>query len=193
MYTFPFSITTIIGAKLVQKGTIGYVQFMLACLVPLPYVIYWIIAFIFMEMSRGKRKHSVKTLAASTKNLLVIGPDKEELSRESEVIIRTFQGSYKDNHSSWEGVIEFRKLFFNTYYLINNNIYRLVCCTFTVVVVLVHHNFTKPFKHENSNRAESLSLSLRCMACVTNSIKRCLLNLVFWWNLTLRLKNFSTF
>ena len=38
-------------------------------------------------------------------------------------------------------------------------------------MVLVHHNLVKPFKNENSNRTETLSLSLLCMACVTNSIK----------------------
>ena len=171
LYTFPFSITTILGAELLQKGTIGYVQFMLACLFPLPFLIYWIIAFISIEKSGQKKKVSIKALAVSTKNVLIVGSDKEDLSMESKVVLRTFQGSYKDSHSSWEGVIEFRKLFFNTYYLINNNIYRLVCCTITAVIVLVHHNFTNPFKHHNSNRAESLSLSLLCIACVTNSIK----------------------
>ena len=169
IYTIPFSITTILGATLLQKRNIGYTQFMIACLFPLPFLIYWIITFILLQPTIEQK--TLKSLVASTKNILDIGTDKEMLSDESDVIIKTFQGPYKDENASWEGVIELRKLFFSTYYLLSNNIYRLVLCTFTAVVTLVHHIFTRPFKNKNSNRAESLSLSLLCMACVTNSIK----------------------
>ena len=82
-----------------------------------------------------------------------------------------YQGPYCHNFSSWEGVIELRKLCFSFYYLISNNIYRLVLCTITSVIILLSHSRLQPFKNENSNRAESLSLALLCIACVTNSIK----------------------
>ena len=168
IYVVPFSVTTIIGAKLLQMGRIGYKQFMIACLVPLPFLLYWIVAHLILQTDSYK---STKILIASSQDLITVSKNDDDLREEADVIVKTFQGPYQDNHSSWEGIIEVRKLLFNTYFLINNNIYRLVLCTFTAVIALVYHIFSKPFKNFNSNRAECLSLSLLCMACVTNSIK----------------------
>ncbi len=170
MYTIPFSVTTIVGANLLKRGDIGFAQFMIACVVPLPFLLYWFAVFVFLKTAVETKSLSLKNLTSSTKDLLQISRT-EKISEESLIILNTFQGPYKDRNAWWEGVIELRKLFFNAYYLIPNNIYRLVCCTVTAVVVLVHHNSTKPFKNPNSNKAESLSLSLLCIACVTNSIK----------------------
>ena len=177
VYTVPFSITTILGEKLLARQKIGCVQFMVGCFFPLPYLIYWTFSFVFFKNSFGQRSISLKSLAKSTRNLMLghIPEGKvqaeKNVSETAQVILDTYQGPYKDENSAWEGVIELRKLLFNTYYLVNNNIYRLTLCTFTAVIVLVHHNLVKPFKNENSNRTETLSLSLLCMACVTNSIK----------------------
>ena len=170
IFVCPFAITTIIGIRLLETRHIQYKQFMIACFLPLPFLIYWIVSFIILELKQP-RVLSAKTLAASAKDLLTIDRKNKDLCEEASVILKAFQGPYTHEHSSWEGVIEVRKLFFNTYFLINNNIYRLVLCTFTSVIVLVHHNISKPYKNLNSNRADSLSLSLLCMACVTNSIK----------------------
>ena len=177
MYTMPFSMTTILGGKLLQRGRIGYLQFLTACFLPLPYLLYWLVSFAFLQNVFGKKSFSLKSLGKSTRNLMVgeVHDSKvvteEKISEKAQVILDTYQGPYRNENSSWEGVIELRKLLFNTYYLINNNIYRLTLCTFTAVITLVHHNLVKPFKNKNSNRTETLSLSLLCMACVTNSIK----------------------
>ena len=93
------------------------------------------------------------------------------MTEEAQVILDTYQGPYRREFSSWEGIIEMRKLCFSFYYLISNNIYRLVLCTITSVVILISHARLQPFKNENSNRAENLSLCLLCIACVTNSVK----------------------
>ena len=175
IYTVPFSFTTILGGKLLQKGQIGYLQFMIACFLPLPFLVYWLISFVIFKNQLLNRKLSMKALAQPTKSLMMgqVQAIQEEplLSEKARVILETYQGPYKDENASWEGVIELRKLLFNTYYLIDNNIYRLTLCTFTAVIVLVHHNAIMPFKNANSNRTETLSLALLCMVCVTNSIK----------------------
>ena len=93
------------------------------------------------------------------------------VTAEAQVILDTYQGPYRREYSSWEGIIEMRKLCFSLYYLISNNIYRLVLCTITSTIVFYSHVRLQPFNNGNSNRAESLSLALLCIACVTNSIK----------------------
>ncbi len=93
------------------------------------------------------------------------------LSTEARVILDTYQGAYKDKYSYWEGIVEVRKLIFCSFYLVSDNIYRLSLCTSASIVVLVLHKSVYPFKNINSNRAETLSLSLLCLACITNGIK----------------------
>ncbi len=165
IYTVPFSVATIVGIKLLKKRYIGHIQFMLACLLPLPFLIMWMLALILKSVSPNKTKSKIPNNGDDVNMLF------EDLDDKSQVILDTFQGPYKDEMSFWEGIIELRKLLFNTYFLIPNNIYRLVLCTFTAVSVLVHHSLVKPFKNENSNRVETLSLALHTMACVTNSVK----------------------
>lgn len=98
-------------------------------------------------------------------------PQQNVVSEQAQIILDAFQVPYKGKNTYWESIIEIRKLLFNSFFLISNNIYRLVVCTVAAITVCFHHRLVKPFKYENSNNIESLSLSLLCMACVTNSIK----------------------
>ena len=139
---------------------------MLACSFPLPFLVYWIGAFFIFDKSS-----SCKEMRSACFTKREEGEQNLIVSEKSQVILDAYEGPYRDDHTSWEGVIEFRKLLFNAYYLISNNIYRLILCTITAVITLIHHNSVKPFKSKNSNRAETLSLGLLCIACVTNSIK----------------------
>ncbi len=177
VYTVPFSIATMVGIKLLLKGLIGYRQFMLACLFPLPFLLFWVVFYGMIKRATSNVSLTLGTFVKSSKhlslnaNLVKLSDDSQNIDEKSKRILETFQGPYRDEYSSWEGVIELRKLLFNTYYLIENNIYRLVCCTITAVIILLHHNFARPFNNKNSNIAESLSLGLLCIACITNGIK----------------------
>ncbi len=168
-YVLPFVLISPLGGKLLKSGTIGHTQFMLACIFPLPFVVFWLIKFLLIQTYFGGSTH------LSPQENVQHGGDKLEvnknISQEAQVLLHTYQGVYKDKYAHWEGVIEIRKLVFCTFYLENNNIKRLVFCTLAAVISLVHHIWNCPFKHMNSNRAESLSLALLCVACVTNGIK----------------------
>ncbi len=177
VYTVPFSLGTMVGIRLLQKRLIGHRQFMLGCLFPLPFLLFWAIFYGVIKKATSNVKITLGIFAKSSKNLF-LNPDPvstiekhENIDDKSKRILETFQGPYRNEHTSWEGIIELRKLLFNTYYLIENNIYRLVCCTITAVVILMHHNFARPFHNKNSNVAEGLSLALLCIACITNGIK----------------------
>ena len=163
VYTVPFSLSTIVGVKLLQRQLIGYRQFMLGCLFPLPFLLFWILIY-------GIRRRPISTIELNLKGVKP-NSSQHKIEESSKRILESFQGPYTNGYSSWEGVIELRKLLFNTYYLIENNIYRLGCCTITAVIILMHHNFARPFNNKNSNIAESLSLALLCIACITNGIK----------------------
>ncbi len=170
-HTIPFVLVSPISGKLLKAGTIGHIQVLFACLFPLPFVVFWAAqSFVF--------------LATSKRNALVSGANQHEqrgnreaesqttsVSEEAEVLLDTYQGMYKEKYAYWEGVVEMRKLIFCSFYLIPNNIVRLLFCTFGCVFFVIHHKSVYPFKHGNSNKIETLSLSLLCVACVTNSVK----------------------
>ena len=175
VYTVPFAVTTMFGIKLLKKGKIGYKHFMLAIALPLPFFVIWLIYFVLVQgkIKKTNAKSNGKTFNQFMKTLKQSDdiPQQNVVSEQAQIILDAFQGPYKGKNTYWESIIEIRKLLFNSFFLISNNIYRLVVCTVAAITVSFHHRLVKPFKYENSNNIESLSLSLLCMACVTNSIK----------------------
>ncbi len=176
LYTVPFVFISPIAGPLLRAGTLSPVQVMLACFFPFPLIMFWILHHLLLPRMHKKHVWSPSvaqrpTTSTSTRQSVTC------ISQEAQVLLDTFQGVYKEKYSYWESVIEIRKLIFCSFYLIQNNMYRLVFCTITSVFALVHHILIYPFVHIYSNRAEALSLSLLCVACVTNCIKSVYLQL----------------
>ncbi len=167
-YAVPFIFISPIAGKLLRAGAVSYVEVMLACVFPFPLIAYWVIHHLFLPVNC---KNKVGSAAEQPEQMVSESNGSNLISEEAQVLLGAYQGAYKEKYSYWEGVIEIRKLIFCSFYLIQNNMFRLVFCTITSVLILVHHIFSYPFAHVNSNRAEALSLSLLCVACVTNSIK----------------------
>ncbi len=168
-YVVPFVFISPIAGKLLRAGAASYIEVMLACVFPFPLIAYWGLCALLLAKSRKQVQSTPKEQdqgASTTEaNALVYK------SEEAQVLLDTYQGAFKEKYCYWEGVIELRKLVFCSFYLIQNNIFRLVSCTILSVICLLHHKSTQPFAHKNSNRAETLSLSLLCIACTTNCIK----------------------
>ncbi len=170
-HTIPLVFIPPVAGKLLQSGHVGYVQTMFACVVPLPFLLFWVGWFILPGKYRRNQLESFPYHEKETQIKQIEHQNTPHITEEAQVLLDTYQGAFRKQSSHWESVIEFRKLIFCSFYLVPNNIYRLVLCTFACIIALVHHRSVYPFKHINSNRAETLSLSLLCIACVTNSIK----------------------
>ncbi len=173
VYIVPFIFISPLGGKLLRVRAVSYIHIMLACIFPFPFVVCWVFQILFGKAKWGKQlvstsKHTKHYSCTKTEKMNTL-LSKE--GKEAQILLDTYQGVYKDKHSHWESVIEIRKLIFCSFYLVPNNMHRLMLCTLASIVVLVHHKSIYPFVHINSNRAETLSLSLLCLACVTNSVK----------------------
>ncbi len=167
-YTIPLVLISPVGGKLLKAKSVSYVQVMLACIFPFPFIVFWGFCHLCGNSCAKKQvipKSKVWYPRANNQHVTNV------LENEAQVILDTYQGAYKDEYAYWEGIVEIRKLIFCSFYLVPDNIYRLIFCTLTSIIVLVHHMLVYPFKNINSNRAETLSLSLLCLACVTNSVK----------------------
>ena len=169
LYTVPFVFISPVGGKLLRAGTVRHTEVMFACLCPFPVITYWGIRHLFIKaiyknaVGSAPEQQTDQRVSESNGTTLI--------SKEAQIFLDTYQGAYKDKYCFWESVIEIRKLIFCSFYLIQNNMFRLVFCTIFSVMCLVHHNAIQPYGHINSNRVETLSLSLLCVACVTNGIK----------------------
>ncbi len=140
---------------------------MLACFVPLPFTIVWASWHL-----KNWKNHRTSNSSPSVPDIQAGDSlQRNSLSDESKIIVDTYQAAYKENHSYWECIVEIRKFVFCSFYLIQNNIFRLVFCSLASAIVLVHHKSVYPFRHDNSNRAETFSLLLLCTACTTNAVK----------------------
>ncbi len=170
LYTIPFVFVSPIAGKLLRSGTVGHIQVMFACMFPLPVIAFWGFRYILLPVLSKRQvwppPQQFRTELSHSKSKTTC-----HISQEAQVLLNTYQSPYKAKYSFWEGVIELRKLIFCSFYLVSNNIYRLLYCTIFCVVTLVHHNSAQPFANVKSNRAETLSLSLLCVACITNGIK----------------------
>ncbi len=176
-YTLPLVFVSPIAGKLLRRGHVGYVQVMFACVFPFPLLVFW--GFRQAVVPILLRKHWLITqqqMDGTNRSGTSIGCS---VSTEAQILLDTYQGAYKKEYCFWECVIEIRKLIFSSFYLIHNNIYRLILCSIFNVIFLVHHIVSYPFAHVNSNRAEALSLSLLCVACITNGVKSVISQLGF--------------
>ncbi len=169
-YVVPFPFMMPVGLKLLQMEIISPVNFILGCIVPLPFFVLW--CFVYMK----KAKNLVSVIHISDKhnhpNSCSTGGSFDERARN--VILTGFQGAYRSsNHGAqyWESVMILRRLLLGATALISNSLIHLSLCCFLSALFHTHHMIVKPFLHQESNTAESLSLLLLILASMINLVK----------------------
>ena len=143
----PFCFVLYLGPGLIRDGMIGLPQFFLACLIPLPFTIAWLI-----------RRVCCKKRTCSNNNI--------EFPPEAEAVYKVLQGPFKDIESKhigpecWSGVLIGRRLILVLLFtFVNNSLIRILSMLFVSFLVLLHHVHVKPYKDSRANVAGSLSVS----------------------------------
>ncbi len=122
-YTVPFVLISPLCGKLLRVKAVSSTEVMLACIFPFPFVLLWGIWYVLQNRSSKRQVHSASHSFEESSSAEYLTTS---LSEEAQVLLDTYQGAFKDKYSYWEGIIEFRKLIFCSFYLIPNNIHRLV-------------------------------------------------------------------
>ncbi len=183
IYVLPFPFTLHFGLGLVQKDVISGRTLILSCLVPLPFLIY----FLTSQRTGSSAVHTSRTNTSqipeepvkNTTSELNFAKSKgkceivqNQMSTLKLEILSSFQGSYKSGVAdNWESVMIMRRLLLTATTLLSNPFLQLGLCTVLCLLFLVHHVYVKPYLHKMSNSIESFSLFLLCCVAVINLSK----------------------
>ncbi len=175
VYTVPFCMGLWVGTTLLASGRIGAAQFVVACFLPLPMLLYWFAKWATQSCLASNNTTSKTTTdsaaAPSTSQQPSTGTSKPKHTRTELDILKTLQGPYRDveDHVTiyWEAVMEVRRLIISALILIPNDVIRLVLATVACNAFLIHHNTIQPFKRVQSNIVETISLLGLCIVSIT--------------------------
>ena len=149
VFFVPFLFVLMWGSFKLYRGTVSVANFLLACCLPLPILLYWAyIALIYRArplVRVGEQPASQASTKISVERVLY-DPFK-----------RPEEGSKLS--LSWEGVmIGWRLILIVLNAFINDPLSRLVVMTSFCVVFLLHHCIAQPFRDDIANTVETISL-----------------------------------
>jgi len=161
VFVVPFIVVLYWGSFKLYRASITATEFLAACVIPLPFLIYWFVKEIL------KRRNGDSTSAqVVNKDVLEIlhGPFREP------------QGDDKGT-LYWESVLIGRRLVLLTCQaFITNLMLRMVCMVGACFLMTIHHVIKNPYRDSLANKAETLSLTALSMIAVINLAKATLIS-----------------
>ncbi len=143
----PFCFVLTLGPGLLKDGYISLPSFFIACILPFPFVIYWVTLRL---VKRGKP----------------VPEHPESFAAEAQAVYKVLQGPFKDNRNKylgpecWAGVLIGRRLVLVLLFtFVNNSLIRVLSMLFVSFLVLLHHVHVQPYKDPRGNFAGSASVS----------------------------------
>ena len=145
----PFCSILMLGPGLLKEGRIGLPTFFTACIVPLPFALYWFYYRLYLSVGRERSNLTQHTMSA-----------------QCESVVKVLQGPFKDLRTTtcgpicWAGVLIFRRLILILLYtFINNSLIRVTAMLVTCFFILLQHVHIQPYKDSWVNIAGSASVS----------------------------------
>ena len=156
----PFIIVLYFGSYKLYKASISAIEFLGACVFPLPFLIYWFL-----------------------KKMLTIRDSGSESTQTNAGVLEILHAPFRqpnDNDNGtiyWESVLIGRRfLLLACYAFITNTMFRMICMTAVCVIILLHHDLKNPYRDPIANKCETCSLSVLVMLAVVNITKATLIS-----------------
>ena len=169
VYVIPFPIMLIFGLKLLENKRITSTSFLLGCIMPLPFLIVWLV-----PLYKWKKKRKINKVVTVEEFNDSDSKQNLGLSSVTTEIINGFQGTYKTTEGGaqyWESMMIMRRLLLGATGLLQNSIYQMACCCVLSIIFLIHHVYVEPFIYDASNSVESFSLLLLCLVSIISLLK----------------------
>ena len=169
VYVIPFPVMLILGLKLLHQRRITSTNFLFGCILPLPFLVIWILKLFFLPLLETKSVSVVKVKPFSDSEHQDISS-----SASTSEILKCFQGTYRVTQKGtqyWESVMMLRRLLLGSTSLLQNPVVQMVTCSFLCMVFLLHHIMCQPFLYNIANTVESISLFLLCIVSSINLLK----------------------
>ena len=161
VFVVPFMIVLYCGSSKLYKASTSATEFLAACVLPLPFLIYWV-----YKEKRKRRGQESGCVPVVNRDVLEIlhGP------------FRKPQGDDKGT-LNWESVLIGRRfVLLACQAFISNLMLRMVCMVSACFLITIHHILNNPYRDPLANKAETLSLGALSMIAVINLAKATLMS-----------------
>ena len=189
IYAIPFPLVSIFGLNSLSQGHISYIEYLMACIIPFPFLFKWSLNFILkiiknqqnifhpfhvVEPSRNLGSRILVRQHSTRCNILnKTDGDNTKLTAQSKIILESYEGPFKKIGICfyWEGILELKKLILCLTLFISQLQIRLFLSFLFSILVLVFQMKQKPFTNSSSNRTQTVSLCLLVIYAVINLCK----------------------
>ena len=171
IFVVPFVGVVYLGSGKLYNKTISWKQFIGACIVPLPFLVYWL-----AKRSHTKQRGKPASQNRYTRLSSLLGDGNashgsEELTNEiSSILLGPFRppSAHDQGTLYWESVLIGRRLVLLIFRaFIPNSMVCFLCMSVACVLMAVHHLIKKPFRDRTADRMETFSLTtLSCIAII---------------------------
>ena len=155
IFVVPFVIVLYFGSSKLYKASISSKEFLVACILPLPFLMYWLLKKML------KRKDNTHEDSENNKDVLEVlhGPFRQPNGNDKGTLY-------------WESVLIGRRLILlSCHAFIATSMFRMVCMAGACVIMLLHHVLKNPYRDPIANKAETFSLLTLVMMAVINLTK----------------------
>jgi len=156
VFVVPFIVVLYWGSSKLYRASVTATEFLAACMIPLPFLIYW-----FVKAISNKRNGDSTNAQVVNKDVLEIlhGPFREPQADDKGTL-------------NWESVLIGRRfVLLACQAFITNLMLRMVCMVSACFVMTIHHVIKNPYRDPLANKAEILSLGALSMIAVINLVK----------------------
>ena len=161
VFVMPFIMVLYCGSSKLYKSSITASEFLAACMLPLPFLIYW--------SFKGMRKRR--------------GDDSVNAQKGNKELLQILHGPFCPPNNIakgtlyWESVLVGRRfVLLACHTFITNSILRAVCMTTACFLMTLHHIVKNPYRDPLANKAEALSLAGLTLIAAINVPKATLLS-----------------
>ena len=175
IFVVPFVGVLYLGSGKLYNKTISWKEFVGACVVPLPFLVYWLVKSLYARESGNPAVREVLSCEYTSLSSLHAGRsvsrDSNECTNEiSHILHGPFRPPTAHDKGTlyWESVLIGRRLVLLTFRaFIPNSMICFLCISVACVLMVVHHLIKKPFRDRAADRLETLSLiTLSCIAII---------------------------
>jgi len=156
VFVVPFILVLYWGSSKLYRASVTATEFLAACMIPLPFLIYW-----FVKAILNRRNGDSTNAQVVNKDVLEIlhGPFREPQADDKGTL-------------NWESVLIGRRfVLLACQAFITNLMLRMVCMVSACFVMTIHHVIKNPYRDPLANKAEILSLGALSMIAVINLVK----------------------
>ena len=161
VFIVPFIVVLYLGSSKLYKGSMKETEFLAACVLPLPFLVYWL-------RKKAQKQPRNESLEAKVVNKDVM-----------EVLHGPFRPPKSDDKGTlyWESVLIGRRfILLACHSFITSPMLRMIAMATACTLIALHHVSKNPFRDPMANGAETLSLTALIVISIINLTKATLIS-----------------